>query len=332
MKKAAILWIAILKSFCLADSSIQDISFSRAGDDSTFLIVKYSGDLVPRLNPGIGDSLVLYIERCQGVSQPPPVTLRHEKYIKKIQWRSIQNLFKMTVTFGIRPSCKVSMNRSELRFSFAAPDSNAVPSLAPFIRYSGDDPDYHACFGPVPETVVNNMAASRQAACPTDINDLAYLEISHWGTDDKKHRGAMIVHKLLAFEVLEIFSDLYTNKFPIEQMRLVDEFDGDDNLSMAANNTSAFNCRRSTGDHNRLSAHAFGTAIDINPLMNPYVNRTKTLPENGRKYKNRALKAKGLIRKNDACYQAFVKRGWIWGGSWERSKDYQHFEKNIRLN
>ena len=159
-----------------------------------------------------------------------------------------------------------------------------------------------------------------------DINTLSYLTITYYGYDDKSHIGEMIVNKEVSSEVLDIFKELYENKFPIEKMRLIDEYNANDDLSMKDNNTSAFNYRVVEGS-SVLSNHSKGLAIDINPLINPMVKNGEVSPKEGEKYKDRNINAKGMITKGDVCYEAFTKRGWTWGGDWNSLKDYQHFEK-----
>lgn len=146
----------------------------------------------------------------------------------------------------------------------------------------------------------------------------------------------MIVNKDMAQEVVEIFKELFDNQFPIERMQLIDEYDADDERSMAANNTSCFCAREITAKPGTWSNHTFGRAIDINPLTNPYVNPIKNLiaPDIARgKFDDRTKKYIGMISgcANDVCYQAFAKRGWDWGGDWQERKgyvDYQHFAKD----
>jgi 1-aminocyclopropane-1-carboxylate deaminase/D-cysteine desulfhydrase-like pyridoxal-dependent ACC family enzyme len=174
-----------------------------------------------------------------------------------------------------------------------------------------------------------------------DLKDLSILTIIHWGFDDKPHVGEMIVNKKLAKEVVEIFTDLFNAKYSIEKIRLIDEYDADDDKSMADNNSSALCCRVITGHEKKKnptwSKHSYGTAIDINPKQNPYVKPYKdlVLPPNGKNYVDRKKVQKGMIIEGDACYKAFVSRGWQWGGDWDPSPpsgrvDYQHFDKDIK--
>ena len=163
--------------------------------------------------------------------------------------------------------------------------------------------------------------------CPVPIPRLWLVQVTHLGYDGKAHQGRMIVNKSIAWEVVDIFRDIYKAGFPVQKMELIDEYKGDDLASMADNNSSAFNCRMVTGMKTAHSKHTGGFAIDINPLVNPYVKGDTVLPEQGAGYADRTKKKKGMIFQGDAAYRAFTRRGWIWGGSWNDLKDYQHFEK-----
>lgn len=159
-------------------------------------------------------------------------------------------------------------------------------------------------------------------------NELRYLEVSYWSFNNKEYIGELICHKSVANDLLEIFEELYNEKYLIDKIILVDIYDGDDLLSMNDNNTHAFNYRNIAGTR-VLSNHSYGLAIDINPIQNPYINGDTILPDKASKYKNRNNIRQGMIIKDDFLYKAFIKRGWIWGGNWENVKDYQHFEKKI---
>lgn len=179
----------------------------------------------------------------------------------------------------------------------------------------------------IPNSVLRKMIGnSVPDKDKVDIEKLAYLKITYWGFDEKIHIGEMIVNKNVAQEVLDIFKEVYYNKYPIEKMKLIDEYDANDEKSMTDNNTSAF-CYRTIANTNKLSNHSLGKAIDINPLYNPYIVGTYISPTNGKKYADRSIVRKGTIRKGDDLYNAFIKRGWTWGGNWSIKKDYQHFEK-----
>lgn len=161
-------------------------------------------------------------------------------------------------------------------------------------------------------------------------DDLRYIKLKHYDFEGKVHDGELIVNRKLADEVMEIFYELYKAKYPLESVRLVDDYGepGDDNLSMAANNTSAFNYRRVTGSKT-LSRHSYGAAIDINPRLNPYIDGDRIAPENGAEYADRSKDFAGKLDHDDLCYKLFINHGWTWGGDWKGDKDYQHFSKDI---
>jgi hypothetical protein len=145
------------------------------------------------------------------------------------------------------------------------------------------------------------------------------------------HEGVIICNKSIAKDLREIFEELYRAKYPIERIRPISEYDNDDERSMQANNTSCY-CYRKIAGSTRLSKHAQGLAIDINPLYNPCVTRKKdgTLlvePSTGKPYADRNAQNPYKITKGDLCYKLFIKHGFSWGGEWKSKKDYQHFEK-----
>lgn len=165
------------------------------------------------------------------------------------------------------------------------------------------------------------------------LEDLRYLQVLYVGFDAEEHVGELIVHRAIADDILEIMHALYDNWYPIERMELVDEYGGDDELSMQANNTSAFNYRPVEGS-NRLSRHSYGTAIDINPFYNPCVRTysdgsAKSFPEGSDEYVDRSKDFPYKIDKEDLCYRLFTEHGFRWGGTWNNPRDYQHFDKEI---
>ncbi len=168
--------------------------------------------------------------------------------------------------------------------------------------------------------------------CELPYEELRYIRVLYCDFDGTTRIGELIVNQAIAQDILNIFRELYGISYPIERMLLIDEYDADDELSMAANNTSAFNYRFVAGT-TRLSKHSLGWAIDINPLYNPYITtidgKRTILPENGSEYADRTKDCPYFIKEGDACYEAFVSRGFTWGGDWKNSKDYQHFEKIV---
>lgn len=161
------------------------------------------------------------------------------------------------------------------------------------------------------------------------IKDLRYIHILHKNLKGEICRGELICNKYFAEEVLDIFRELYKADYPIEKVKLTDEYKGDDDLSMKDNNSSCFNFRPMTGS-TKISKHGLGLAIDINPLYNPYYKKTDTKeiiePIEGKPYINRSKNFPYKIDHNNLAYKLFVSKGFEWGGDWKKSKDYQHFE------
>jgi hypothetical protein len=173
------------------------------------------------------------------------------------------------------------------------------------------------------------LGASWRPGCPLGVEQLRAVEVSHWGVDGAVHRGRLIVDGAHAERMVAAFRDLYAARFPIQQMVPIDRYGGDDQASMRANNTSAFNCRYVSGTTS-WSEHAYGRAIDVNPLVNPYVKGTSVDPPEGAPYADRSRTDPGMIHAGDAAVRAFAAQGWAWGGSWSNGKDYQHFSASGR--
>jgi hypothetical protein len=175
----------------------------------------------------------------------------------------------------------------------------------------------------------DELHASWRPGCPVGVDSLRAVEISHWGYDGEARQGTVIVASEVADDMVRIMGFLFEAGFPIDRMEPVDVYDGDDDLSMAANNTSAFNCRAVTGG-SRWSEHSYGMAIDVNPLVNPYVTGGIVLPPEGAEFADRSLDTQGMIHDGDVVVTAFGDHGWHWGGYWSSPKDYQHFSTSGR--
>lgn len=159
-----------------------------------------------------------------------------------------------------------------------------------------------------------------------DISHLAYLTVTHIDFYGKSRIGHIIVANSIAEEVLDIFREIYQAQFPIERIRLIDYYGADDYYSMADNNSVGFNFRYISGT-TTLSRHAWGMAIDINPVQNPFIRGDILWPVSGADYMDRTNVREGMILVDDAVYNAFTSRGWIWGGHWTLPIDYHHFER-----
>lgn len=184
----------------------------------------------------------------------------------------------------------------------------------------------------LPDSVFARMRGrSYPEGCKVARSDLRYLRLSHWTSADKEQVGEMVCNKAIADDLLDIFRQLHKAHYIIESIRLIDDFNADDERSMCANNTSCF-CYRAVAGSKKLSRHALGMAVDINPLYNPCVRQQKSgkrtvQPTTASPYVDRQRSFPQKIDKSDLCYRLFVAHGFRWGGAWKRSKDYQHFEK-----
>ena len=179
-------------------------------------------------------------------------------------------------------------------------------------------------------TFARMKGKSYKAECTIPRSELRYIKALHVTQDGAILMGEMVVNRAIAQDVVAILRRLYEAGYPIEKMVLVDEYNADDELSMRANNSSAFNYRHTPGG-TRLSAHSRGMAVDINPLYNPYVknypDRVYVAPATATEYVNRHGAFPYKIDRDDLCCRLFLERGFEWGGDYKTIKDYQHFEK-----
>jgi poly-gamma-glutamate capsule biosynthesis protein CapA/YwtB (metallophosphatase superfamily) len=192
---------------------------------------------------------------------------------------------------------------------------------------------YHASVQPITPFVRHRMRSTYHAGCPVPWRRLRYLQLGYVGFDGRSHTGELVVAAPYARDVAAVFRKLYDARWPIRRMRLVDAYGGDDDRSMAADNTSAFNCRRVKGSQ-KWSDHAFGAAVDLDPVRNPYLTASSVAPPAGRRYAtlDRTAGARvpeGTITADDVVVRAFAAIGWEWGGAWTEP-DFQHFAATSR--
>lgn len=210
----------------------------------------------------------------------------------------------------------LSRERLVLHFSespeFIEQTGTALPELPPF-EFA------------LAAVTADDLGVSWRAGCPVDPDDLRLLNVSYVGFDGSVGVGQLVVHRSVAEDVAGVFHQLYEARYPIESMQTIDRFDGDDDASMAVNNTSAFNCRPVTGG-SRWSNHAYGRALDINPRHNPYHRGSVVLPPEGEAFLDRSRYHPAFIREGDVVTSAFDAIGWRWGGRWTSLVDYQHFD------
>ena len=167
--------------------------------------------------------------------------------------------------------------------------------------------------------------------CTVPRSDLRHVRVLHVDAQGMVHKGELVCNKAIAQDLVDIFRQLYQARYPIEKIRLIDDYEADDEQSMSDNNTSSF-CYRTVSGTKKLSKHALGMAVDINTRYNPYVRkgadgRQLISPDNGRPYADRRKSYPYKIVKGDLLYRLFIQHGFQWGGNWRTMKDYQHFEK-----
>jgi hypothetical protein len=183
----------------------------------------------------------------------------------------------------------------------------------------------------IPDNIVTHMIKESvwEEQCPIAISDLAFLQIPHYDFDAKVQMGELVIYNKIAERAARIFEKLFEMKFPIHKMQLMEHYGGDDYQSMDDNNSSCFNYRKIVGGQSSaLSKHAYGLAIDINPLQNPYIvfdedYNTKIFPKAGAGYLNRANIRPGMV---EPIIDIFKQEGFQWGGDWNTPIDYHHFQ------
>jgi hypothetical protein len=198
-------------------------------------------------------------------------------------------------------------------------------------QQADDAPRWHGNSAEIQGRVKERIVGSSwHEGCPVPLSKLRLLRLRHWGFDGEVHSGKLVVHQGHDEEILRVMRRLYRKRYPIRRMKLIDAYGADDHRSMNADNTSAFNCRFVAGT-TRWSMHAYGKAIDINPIENPYVTSSGHVsPPAGEPFADRSHDAKGMVHGGDPVVRAFRRVGWKWGGNWPWPKDYQHFSANGR--
>jgi hypothetical protein len=206
------------------------------------------------------------------------------------------------------------------------PATSTTVASAPTPTTPPGPPAFTSTITPIPADVRTRMTGvSWRPGCPVGLDDLRLVTMSYWGFDNQPHTGRMVLHRDQAAAVTGVFNYLYVTRFPIARMQLVDDFAGDDNASMAANNTVGFNCREVDGSPGVYSQHSYGWAVDINPVQNPWIRGNDIRPPAGLAYVDRNQLVPGMIHNGDVAVAIFKSIGWKWGGLFRNAKDYQHF-------
>jgi hypothetical protein len=201
-------------------------------------------------------------------------------------------------------------------------------ALALLAWFSAQTPSFEHSVSRATKT---ELRYSWREGCPVAPAQLRRVRLTYWGFDGRAHTGAIVVNARAVADVVHVFARLYAARFPIRRLQPIDAYRGDDERSMAADNTSAFNCRYAIAPGpRRWSTHAYGLAIDVNPVENPYVLGGKVHPRAGKAYLDRARARPGMAVRSGVLVRAFAAVGWSWGGRWTRSPDYQHFSATGR--
>lgn len=207
----------------------------------------------------------------------------------------------------------------------ATPATTAAPAPAGTAAPATTSPAVPAFSGIAVRVTAADLPSSWRPGCPVSPAELRRLDLSYWGFDDRPHAGALIVNAAQADKVIGVFKRLYDKRFPIRRMEPIDVYGGSDDASIAADNTSAFNCRNAVASGPPTwSQHAYGLAIDVNPVENPYILEGDVLPPAGKAFVDRRNVRPGMAVRGGELVAAFADAGWSWGGVWA-NPDYQHF-------
>ena len=205
----------------------------------------------------------------------------------------------------------------------SAPASTAAPSTTTPAATSTTIPAFSYR---VATATAADLPHSWRAGCPVGPSQLRIIRMSYWGLDSKAHTGTMVVNASVLTSVITVFRTLYADRFPIAEMVPVDAYGGSDDAAAAADDTSGFNCRYAVAPGPpQWSVHAFGEAIDVNDVQNPYVDGSTIIPPSGAAYLDRRRVRPGMAVPGGVLVDAFASVGWYWGGRWSPGTDYQHF-------
>jgi hypothetical protein len=238
------------------------------------------------------------------------------------RWVPYQCVAAALAVLALASACGSDPDRANT--TTAVPSSSvtaASPAASPSLPPSPPPPTFTTR-----DATAADVPRSWRAGCPVGPDQLSVLTLSHWGFDNEPHVGTLIAHRSVAAGLVTVFQALYGERFPIRLLEPVDKYDGSDDASMAADNTSAFNCRKAVAAGTpSWSEHAFGKAIDVNPVENPYVFGSRVLPPAGQAHLDRSAYRPGYAVAGGVLVNAFARAGWKWGGARRSNPDYQHF-------
>ena len=236
---------------------------------------------------------------------------------------------------GVLAACSPSGTPGQVS---AVPDVVVAPQSLPFVAGEGKQlppppvaqpasaaPMFVSTVTEITPELAARMTSTWRPGCPVPLAELRYVTVRYIDFEGQVRTGELVVNQDAADAMVQVFTTLFAERYPIRQMRLMDDFDGDVNAGLAADNTSAFNCR-TTLLGTIWSEHAYGRAIDVNPLENPYWHAGSNFvaPTAGRPYVERPDEP-SVIQDGDVVVQAFAAVGWKWGGDWTRTVDWMHF-------
>jgi len=234
-------------------------------------------------------------------------------------------LFVTSVAFGALAGCAPASNGAGI----AAPHARPTTTVAAPVTTSPPSTEPPPFTSSVTTVTAAELGASWHPGCPVDPTQLRDLELSYWGFDGQAHTGTMVVNASVVNAIIQVFTMLYNARFPISEMIPQSAYGGDDNDAAAADDTSGFNCRYAVAPGPpQWSMHAYGEAVDVNDVQNPYVDGSTIIPPAGAAYLNRGDARPGMAVPGGTLVDAFTAIGWGWGGNWTGATDYQHFSIN----
>jgi hypothetical protein len=226
-------------------------------------------------------------------------------------WLGKRPLPRTAAGFGeIRPTPAVLRDR---RFT--------LPDQLPMLPGRG----FRSVVERAPQDVI--ARSTWRTGCPVTAAQLSWVRLTFWGFDDRRHTGELLVNSAAADKIVTVFRALYDARFPLEQLHITTRAEQSAAPTGDGNDTGAFNCRPAVGQ-TRFSEHAYGLAVDVNPFQNPYHRGRLVLPELASAYLDRHEVRAGMIEPDGPVVRAFAGIGWGWGGSWQHSKDFEHFSAN----
>jgi hypothetical protein len=216
----------------------------------------------------------------------------------------------------------------------AATDGSIAAQIGLVTQTQGPHARFVGSVVPLPEALRAQMRGTTwKPGCPVPLRDLRLLALSYWGFDARPHVGPLVLNAGAAADIVWVFRRLFESHFPIHTLRLAREFNpAQEDHDTPADPTAAFNCRPvvtpSGPSETTFSQHAYGLAVDINPIENPFVRDGYVRNRYSRPYRDRSQQVPGMIHEGDSVVRAFAAIGWGWGGNWSSGQDYMHFSRS----